>query len=84
MNVLLALVVGYVVGARTGGKDLGRLGRSLKTLYDTDEFTDVVVAARAQVGSTLRAVATLVDGEPDGPDDVPDVVTRVRRLVGQD
>ena len=42
--------VGYVVGARTGGKDLDRLGRSLKALYGTDEFTDVVVAARAQVG----------------------------------
>ena len=50
MNILVALAVGYVVGAKTGGKDLDQLGRSLKALCETDEFADVVAAARAQVG----------------------------------
>ena len=50
MNVLVALAVGYLIGAKTGGKDLDQLGRSLKALCETDEFADVVAAARAQIG----------------------------------
>ncbi len=84
MNILVALAVGYIVGAKTGGKDLDQLGRSLKALCDTDEFADVVSAARAQMGSTLRELASIVDGGqiPDGSSG--DLVERVRHLVGRD
>lgn len=84
MNVLLALVAGYVVGAKTGGKEMDQLGRSLKALCDTDEFADVVSAARAQVGTTLREVASIIDGGHQVPETDGDLVGRVRHLVGRD
>jgi len=84
MNIVVALAVGYVIGAKTGGKDLDQLGRSLKALCDTDEFADVITAARAQVGMTLRELATIVDGGQKLPDVGGDLVARVRHLVGQD
>ena len=60
-NVFLALMVGYVIGAKTGGKELEELGRSVNALFGTDEFADVVSSARSQVGSTLRELASVVD-----------------------
>jgi hypothetical protein len=84
MNVLMALAVGYVVGAKTGGKDLDRLSRSLKALCETDEFADVVIAARSQLGSTLRELASVVDGEHQRPEATGDLVAKVRHIVGHD
>jgi hypothetical protein len=84
MNVLLALAVGYVIGARTGGKDLDQLGRALKSLAGTDEFGEVVLALRAQVGATLHEVAAIVQGERPVPDESVDLVARVRHLTGRD
>ncbi len=85
MNVFLAMAVGYVVGAKTGGKDLDQLGRSLKSLCETDEFADVVSAARTQIGTTLRELAGIVDGEHQAPDAAGgDLVAKVRHLVGQE
>jgi hypothetical protein len=84
MKILAALAIGYFVGAKTGGKDLDQLGRSLKALCDTEEFADVVSAARAQMGSTLRELASMVDGGrlPDASSG--DLVARVSHLVGRD
>jgi hypothetical protein len=84
MNILLALAVGYALGAKTGGKDLEELGRSLKALCETEEFADVVSAARAQVGTTLRQLATAVDGGRLPEAAAGDLVSRVRQLVGRD
>jgi hypothetical protein len=84
MNVFLALAVGYVVGAKTGGKDLDRLSKSLKALCETDEFGDVVVAARSQLGSTIRELASVVDGERKMPETTGDLVAKVRHIVGHD
>jgi hypothetical protein len=84
MNALVALAVGYVVGAKTGGKDLDQLGRSLKALCATDEFADVVVAARSQMAHTLRELASIVDGERPSVPTGGDLVARVRHLVGHD
>ncbi len=83
MNVFVAMAVGYLLGAKTGGEDLDQLGRSVKTLCQTDEFSDVVSATRAQVATTLRELASMVDGELPLPDGV-DLVAQVRRLVGED
>jgi hypothetical protein len=83
MNLLVALAVGYVVGAKTGGKDLDQLGKSLKALCGTDEFSDVLLAARAQVGSTLHELASIIEGAHGSPDVNGDLVARVRNLVGQ-
>jgi hypothetical protein len=84
MNILVALAVGYIVGAKTGGKELDQLGQSLKALCGTDEFGDVVSAARAQMGSTLRELASIMDGGrlPDASSG--DLVARVRHLVDRE
>jgi hypothetical protein len=84
MSILVALAVGYLVGAKTGGKDLDELTRSLKALCETDEFADVVTAARAQAATTLRELAAVVDGQHGLPDTGGDLVARVRHLVGHD
>ena len=85
MKVFMGLVVGYLIGARSGGKDLDELNRSVKALADTDEFADVVTAARAQLGHTLRELAAIVDGNNgDRPDDPSlDLVDRVRHIVSR-
>jgi hypothetical protein len=85
MRTLAVLAVGYVIGAKTGSKDLDQLTRSLKALADTDEFADVVSALRSHVGHTLRELASVVDGHPTGSaagDEAGDLVDRVRQLVG--
>ena len=84
MNILIPLAVGYVVGAKTGGKDLDQLGRSLKALCDTDEFADVVSAARVQMATTLRELASIVDGKRPSDATAGDLVARVRHLVGHE
>ena len=83
MKLLAALAAGYLIGVKTGGKDLDQLGRSLKALSATDEFGDVVAAARTHVGGTLREIAGIIEGEHPMPDVGGDLVTRVRGLVGQ-
>jgi hypothetical protein len=95
VSALLALAVGYFLGVRSGRSDLDRLRRALTALYGTDEFGEVVAAARAQVGGTLHDLASIIAGngiEGDGrlPDDAGDtgdtgdLVARVRNLVGRD
>jgi hypothetical protein len=85
MGIFFGLVVGYLLGARTGGKDLEQLSESVKALADTDEFADVVTAARAQLGHTLRELASIVDGHDGGSSDDPslDLVDRVRHIVSR-
>jgi hypothetical protein len=83
-NVFLALVVGYVIGAKTGAKELEELGRSVNALFGTDEFAEVITSARSQVGSTLRELASMVDGEQRLTDVSGDLVAKVRHLVAPD
>jgi hypothetical protein len=82
VNSLVVLAVGYVIGAKTRGQDLDRLTNSIKALYATDEFADVVSAVRSQLGNTLRDLAAIVDGQDDLPDSGDDIVAKVRHLVG--
>jgi hypothetical protein len=84
VNILIALAVGYLVGAKTGGKDLDQLTRSLKALCETDEFADVMTAARAQVAATLRELASIVDGGQAATVPTGDLVARVRQMVGRE
>lgn len=84
MTVFLGVVLGYLIGTRTGGRDIEQLGRSLKALCQTEEFADVVAAARAGLAGTLQELASVVDGDGQGaPGEVtgPDLVARVRQLV---
>ncbi|HEX3795461.1 MAG TPA: hypothetical protein VHV57_13275 [Acidimicrobiales bacterium] len=83
-NMLVALVIGYVIGAKTGGKELDQLGESITALLGSDEFGDVVASARAQAGSTLRQLASMVDGDRHLTDVGGDLVAKVRNLVAPD
>ena len=69
MGVFVALAVGYVVGARTGSKDLDQVGKALKALSASEEFADVVSAVRSHLGHTLRELAGDDRGRPPGDRD---------------
>lgn len=84
MKALVALAVGYAVGAKSRGAELDQLRRSMRALFGTDEFGEVVTATRAQVASSLREVASVIDGARGLPDGDGDLVARVRHLVGRD
>lgn len=79
MGVLVALAVGYVVGARAGSKDLDQVTQALKALTASEEFADVVTAVRSHVGHTLRELADMIEGAPDQVE-TADLVERVRHL----
>jgi hypothetical protein len=83
-NVLIALTVGYVVGAKTAGKEFEQLNQSLAALFGTDEFGEVVASARAQVGGTLRELASMAEGRTASFGASHDIVERVRGLVAHD
>lgn len=84
MKAIVALVAGYVLGAKTGQKELERLKRSLRNLYGTTEFQEVVNAARAQVGASLRELAATLEGPQHVGEGTGDLVDKVRRLVAPD
>ena len=73
---------GYVVGAKTGSKDLDQLTKSLRPLRETEEFADVVAAVRSHLGHTLREMASTLDGSDESARQSGDVVDRVRQLFG--
>lgn len=83
MGMLVALAIGYVIGAKTGSKDLDQLTQSLKALRESDEFADVVAAARSHLGHTLRELANMIEGDSETSLDTGDLVDRVRHLVGR-
>ena len=64
MVAFIALVVGYVMGAKAGSRDLDQVASSLKRLAESDEFADVVTALRSHLGHTLRELGT-DGGQPD-------------------
>jgi hypothetical protein len=84
MIAFVALVVGYVIGAQAGSKDLDQVVRSMKALRETEEFADVVSAVRSHVGHTLRELATMVDGEGEPTAENGDLVDKVRHLFARD
>ena len=61
--VPMALMVGYVIGAKTGGKELEGLGRSVNALFGTDEFAEWSPRRITEWGAPYRELASMVDGE---------------------
>jgi hypothetical protein len=84
VNVLLALAVGYAIGTRSGSQELAELRRSVLALCATEEWGDVVAAARAQAGAGLRGLASLVEGPASPHAQSADLLARVRRLAGRE
>ena len=88
MGVVVALAVGYVIGARAGSKDLDQVVHSLKAVRESEEFADLVSAVRSHLGHTLRELAVMVDRGADEPagttmPDGGDLVERVRHIFGR-
>ena len=86
MAAVVALVVGYVIGARAGSKDLDQVARALRAVRESEEFADLVSAVRSHAAHTLRELATMVDGEVERNDDAAgsgDLVERVRHIFGR-
>jgi hypothetical protein len=81
MIAFVALIVGYVIGAQAGNKDLDQVVSSLKALRDSDEFADVLSAVRTHVGHTLRGLAAVVEGEAEPPAETGGLVERARHLA---
>jgi hypothetical protein len=83
MKVLIALVGGYLIGARAGSRDFDQLSKSLRALYESEEFDDFVSALRTHASHTLRELADVLDS---GGELVPthDLVERVRQLAARD
>jgi hypothetical protein len=86
MIAFIALVVGYVIGAKAGSKDLDDVVGSLRRLSQSEEFADVVTAVRSHVGHTLRELGSVVEGAsgPAAEEQESDLVARVRHLVARD
>ena len=88
MVSVVALVVGYVIGARTDSKDFDQVVASFKAVCESDEFADLTTAVRSHVGSTLRGIASMVDGRGDtgvaARTADADLVDRVRYLFARD
>lgn len=81
MKIVVALAVGYVVGARIGSKDLDQLQEALAALRSSNELADVIAAARAHAGRTLRELGTVVEGADGGQgDEAADLVDRVKQM----
>lgn len=84
MGMLIAFAAGFVVGARTGKKEFEDLTTSLRALRDSQEFADVVAAARAHMSQALRELASVLDGAASATGESEDVVTRVKVLFGRE
>jgi hypothetical protein len=84
MGVILALGIGYAIGARAGSKDLDTVVQSLKAVRESDEFKELMVAVRSHLGGTLRELANVVDGRTAESSTTEDLVERVRHLIGRD
>jgi hypothetical protein len=84
MGYFLAVLAGYVLGAKAGSKDLDDVVRSLKAVRDTEEFGDLVSALRSHAGHTLRGLADMIDGDTPMPAiETGDLVDRVRHIFGR-
>jgi hypothetical protein len=82
VGTLAVFAIGYVIGARTGRKEWDDLAKSLKALWASEEFGDVVIAARSHLSHTLRELAEMLDRR-DTPDiEDQDLVAHVRTLLG--
>ena len=61
MASVVAVAVGYVVGARTGGKGLDEMIRAARAVRQSDEFADLIAATRVHVAHAVRELATVIE-----------------------
>jgi len=82
MGVLLAFLVGYVIGARAGAQDFDDVVRAVEELRDSEEVRDLLKVLRSHAAHTLRSTAELLEnGASPDSDLASDLVDRVRLLM---
>jgi hypothetical protein len=82
MGVLLALAVGYAIGAKAGAEGYEEVVQSLKAIRDSEEFTALLSALRSHASHVLKEVADVVATDGELPA-VGDLVERVRAMARQ-
>ena len=86
MGSFVAIAVGYVVGARTGGKDLDEVCALHAPCASRTSSPTSCPRLRVHLAHTLREMATMVEHgvTPGATDDTGgDLVERVSQLVGR-
>jgi len=85
MGVLLAWVVGYIVGARSGTRDFDDVIQALKELRESEEAQDLWAVIRAHLAHALRASADALDtAQMPTAELATDLVSRVRSMMDRD
>ena len=84
MGPLVAMAIGYVVGARTGRKGLDDMVQAAKAVVRSEEFADLVAVTRTHLAGAMRELATVVERgvAKDEIEPSADLVERVRSIVG--
>jgi len=80
MGLLLAVAVGYTLGARAGPRGFDELVASIKAIRASEEFAAMLAAARSHAGYVLKEVAELL-GNEDGAPILDDLVHRVNAMT---
>ena len=83
MGIVLAFVVGYVVGANAGTEGYQEVVDSLRAVRGSEEFKSLVSAIRSHTGATLRQLGDLIAEDSDESLDTARLLDRVRTLVGR-
>jgi hypothetical protein len=78
MGIVLAFVVGYVLGERSARATDSDLIESAKAVRDSDEFQAFVEAVRSHTGHVLREVADRVTPGSERTVTMQDVLQRLR------
>jgi hypothetical protein len=80
MGVLLAWVVGYVVGAKGGSEDFDDVVQAVKELRDSDEVRQLLSVVGSHIAHVLHSTAQVLEQVPTSQP-TSDLVDRVRLLV---
>jgi hypothetical protein len=83
VGIVLAFVVGYVVGANAGNEGYQEVLDSLRAVRGSDEFKGLVRAIRSHTSATLRQLGDLIDEDSAESLDAARLLDRVRTLVGR-
>lgn len=79
MGILLALAVGYVVGAKAGNEGFEEVVASVSAIRESEEFQGFLQVMRSHLGNTLRDLGGRL-ADADHSSAANDVLSRVRSM----
>ncbi|MGI8491572.1 MAG: hypothetical protein ACR2KC_01580 [Acidimicrobiales bacterium] len=82
MEIVLAFLIGYAVGAKAGGQGFDEVVLSAKAVRDSEEFHGLVDALRSHGSAVLRNAADILSGDSESLS-ADGVVERVQRMMGE-